>query len=551
MRKFWIKCIGFLMAGMCMSGCASADWEPQIIEEEIVIEGLNGEYEFLYLTDTHMIVQDEADSQQVKENAQARYEEFRNREGVPSAEQFGNWMAYANEEALDGVLLGGDIIDYPSEANIQHLKQNLDTLQMPYVYTLGNHDWTYPWEYMTLTGLETYLPMLDEFMEGNSAVHSRDYGEFVVVAVDNSGNQINDAAMAECERILEEGKPVILMLHVPIVTQSVLGRAKEVWSGGVVLGAGNYGGIYPNETSQKFMDMITAEDSPVAAVLAGHVHFYDKDYIDGPKKVLQIVGDGGFKGSAVRITVKGAEASSPELTSEEPTNVKVRLTKTKTDAQESLYRIEADLEKVQSDVFGQGIHDRIDKEWQEFQGLTEEQRLISSHMYGYCTASFGTWEEATEFLGFDIANPLEQMSDLMNADSAGIPLDSESLSGQGRHVEISWSGMQDHSIPFAYVDAGYLDGEIRVVLSARFYGGEENEYTTECVWPESISFENRTVTTKSGNTALVIVPKGTGEYASLDAYLVEGKVLYSLHLVGGVLYEKELEKTLEKVLEVF
>jgi len=400
MRKFWIKCIGFLLTGMCMSGCASADWEPQIIEEEIVIEGLNGEYEFLYLTDTHMIVQDKADSQQIKENAKVRYDEFRNSEGVPSAEQFDEWMNYANEEGLDGVLLGGDIIDYPSEANIQHLKKNLDVLQMPYVYTLGNHDWTYPWEYMTLKGLETYLPMLDEFVEGNSAVHSRDYGEFVVVAVDNSSNQINDGAMAECERIFSEGKPVILMLHVPIMTQSVLGKAKEVWNGGVVLGAGNYGGIYPNETSQKFIDMITAEDSPVAAVLAGHVHFFDKDYIDGPKKVLQIVGDGGFRGSAVRIKVKGAKFVSAS-------HSKVRLTATQTDARESLYRIEADLEKVQSDAFGQGIHDRIDKEWQEFQGLTEEQRLISSRMYGHCTASFGTWEEATEFLGFDIENPLK------------------------------------------------------------------------------------------------------------------------------------------------
>lgn len=307
MKKFWIKYAGFLLAGACLSGCASSDWEPQIIEEEIIIEGLGGEYEFLYLTDTHMIVQDEEDSQQIKDNAKVRYEEFHNGEGVPSAEQFDEWMSLANEEELDGVLLGGDIIDYPSEANIQHLRENLDTLQMPYVYTLGNHDWTYPWEYMTMTGLETYLPMLDEFVEGNSAVHSRDYGEFVVVAVDNSSNQINDAALEECERIFAEGKPVILMLHVPIATQSVLGRAKEVWSGGVVLGAGNYGGIYPNETSQKFMDMITAEDSPVAAVLAGHVHFYDKDYIDGPKRVLQIVGDGGFKGSAVWITVRGAE----------------------------------------------------------------------------------------------------------------------------------------------------------------------------------------------------------------------------------------------------
>lgn len=551
MRKFLVSCVSLVLISVCLSGCADTDWEPQIIEEEIVIEGLSGEYEFLYLTDTHMIVSDKADSQQVKENAEARYNEFRSSEGVPSAEQFDEWMAYANEEELDGVLLGGDIIDYPSEANIQHMKNNLDTLEMPYIYTLGNHDWTYPWEYMTLTGAETYLPMLEEFVDGNSAVHSRDYGEFVVVAVDNSSNQINDAAMAECERIFSEGKPVIILLHVPIVTQSVLGRAKEVWSGGVVLGAGNYGGIYPNETSQKFMDMITAEDSPVEAVLAGHVHFYDKDYIDGPKKVLQIVGDGGYKGSAVRIKVRGAELTSAESTSVEPTNVKVRLTETKTDAQESEYRIEADLEKVDSDAFGQGIHDEIDREWQEFHNLTEEQRWATSHMYGHCSVSFETWEEAIEFLGIDVSNPLEAVKDMTVADSSAIPLDSEGLAGQGRHVQINWYSMEDHSIPYAHIDAGYLNGDIRVALTAMIYGEDEGEYTTGVAWAESVAFENKMLPMKNGNTALVIMPKGTGEYASMDAYFVQDNVLYSLHLVSGVLQEKELEKTLEKVLEAF
>ncbi len=306
MRRLLAGGICILLAGCLLCGCGKKEWELQIIEEEIVIDGLEGEYELLFLTDTHMIVEDEADSKQVKEYAQPRYAEFQNSAGVAAAEQFETWIEYANTEALDGVLFGGDIIDYPSEANLVHLEENLETLQMPYLYTMGNHDWTYPWEYMTETSRETYLPMLKERLRGESSVEALDFEEFVVIAVDNSTNQISEESLAECEKILAEGKPAIIVMHVPLITQSVLTKAKEAWGESrVVLGAGNYGGIYPDETSQQFMSLITAKDSPVVAVLAGHVHFYDKDYIDGEKRVLQIVGDGGFKGSAVHITVRG------------------------------------------------------------------------------------------------------------------------------------------------------------------------------------------------------------------------------------------------------
>lgn len=42
------------------------------------------------------------------------------------------------------------------------------------------------------------------------------------------------------------------------------GRAK-LWGEGCL--------YQPNETTQKFLDMVLVEDSPVAAVFAGHLHF--------------------------------------------------------------------------------------------------------------------------------------------------------------------------------------------------------------------------------------------------------------------------------------
>lgn len=283
----------------------ATEWDMHTADETVYIPGLKRTYHFLFLTDMHMVVPDEEDSHQVESYADLRYDEFKNEEDVASSEQFGAWVEYANSGQVDAFLLGGDIIDYPSDANVEHLETNLEKLNMPYLYALGNHDWTFPWEYMTQHGEETYLPMLEPYMQSDSAIHRLEFEDLILVAVDNSANQIAPEALDEYRAILQEGKPVIVMLHVPVLTQSVLTKAKEAWDSAVVLGGGNYGGIYPNGDSAEFLEMTTSEDSPVVAILAGHVHFYDKDRVN--EKIVQLVGDAGYKGEALLLTVTGGK----------------------------------------------------------------------------------------------------------------------------------------------------------------------------------------------------------------------------------------------------
>lgn len=300
---------------LCVAGCLTfcgceADNTPagrkmQVTEESIEMSGVSGEYDILFLTDAHVVIEDGRDSGQVKQRRQARCREFCNAEGVPAAEQFENWINYANEQDVDAVFFGGDIIDYPTAGNLEFLRTQLERLEMPYLYTLGNHDWTFPWEYMTEEGEKTYLPLLEPYMSGDTVLHTWETEDLLVIAVDDSSGQINGEALEEYRELLETDKPVILLVHVPFMTQSVLSKAKETWSSSVVLGGGSYGGIYPDEDSGEFIELTTAGDSPVELVLAGHVHFYDKDYIVGDKRVLQLVGDAGFHGSALRLRITG------------------------------------------------------------------------------------------------------------------------------------------------------------------------------------------------------------------------------------------------------
>lgn len=297
------------MAALCWSmaaGCSDkqTEWEKHIVEETIVVEGIEEEYTLLFLTDTHVVVSDpEASDQQAKYETQ-RAGLFVNAEGIPSAEQFSDWVRYANELQVDAVLLGGDIIDTPSDANLQWLKMQLSQLNMPYLYVNGNHDWTYPWEYMSDFGRETYLPLLEPFMQGNTAIQSLALGELMIVGVDDSTNQVDTGALPEYEQLLAQGKPTIVMCHVPFMTQTALSRSKEIWCNAVVIGKDD-DAILPNEYTTRLLELTTDTESPAVLLLSGHVHFYDSGVIGEGNGLLQLIGGAGYKGNAILIHVVG------------------------------------------------------------------------------------------------------------------------------------------------------------------------------------------------------------------------------------------------------
>lgn len=300
-----ILCI-FLVPSLC--GCASAQPLAEIDASNIdtctlTIPGLSRDYDLLFLTDTHIVIPDESADNEIRNYSEERLAHFTGEGGLISSEFFTAWIEYANQTKPDALLLGGDIIDSPSASNVKYLSSALDTLNVPYLYTLGNHDWTFPWDYMTESGTAEYLPLLAPYMETNTAIHTLELDDFILVAVDNSNNQIHPDALEEYRQILSRKKPVLLLLHVPFYTEELLARTSAVWPNGVVLGGGIHGGIYPNDVSAQFMSLTTAADSPVVAVLAGHVHLSDESVIDGEKDIPQIVGDAGYKGKGTLIHI--------------------------------------------------------------------------------------------------------------------------------------------------------------------------------------------------------------------------------------------------------
>ena len=264
-------------------------------ETKVHIPELASDYEIWFLSDTHIIVEDGSEDEQILAYAEERKPGFENESGYSSAVIFSQFIDKANEQKPDLVLLGGDIIDFPSEANVAFLTSELGRLEVPYMMTYGNHDWTFPWEYMTETGWNTYRPMLEEVMTDDCL----ELEDLVVVAVDNSSNQADAASLITLKQAYELNKPILVLSHVPLSTEALIARAKEDWGSPVTLGMQVHGGIAPNEASTELWNMTHEEESLIKAVLAGHVHFAYEEALD--EATVEIITDAGFKGKATKI----------------------------------------------------------------------------------------------------------------------------------------------------------------------------------------------------------------------------------------------------------
>lgn len=329
-NRNWKLFLGCLFSLFFLTGCDAESKLPQIISEteetdsssdtleeaaikeplpfhilpkKLTVPGLQKEYTFLFLSDTHVIELNGTESDKVMENALPRIELFKDIAGISSAERFPEWIDYANEKEVDMVLFGGDIIDFPSEGNLKLLKENTDKLSMPFVFTLGNHDWTYPWDYMTVEGRNTYRPLFHDLTDGNPAASVTEYEELVILSVDNSSNQLDAAALAVTDEALSLNKPVLVIAHVPFSTESLLKKAHGIWNSPVSIGMADEGGIFPDANTLAFQKKILAANSPVFCILSGHVHFSDESALTD--SVVQIVNGTGYTGEGVLLQISG------------------------------------------------------------------------------------------------------------------------------------------------------------------------------------------------------------------------------------------------------
>ena len=227
----------------------------------------------------------------------------------------------------------------------------------------------------------------------------------------------------------------------------------------------------------------------------------------------------------------------------------VEVVETHTGAEDSFYRIKADMKPVEQTDFSEKMQQEILAEWERYQSLSAEERMMSSHLWGTCGEKLDEWTDCEDLLGFSVENPLEDAVWLEKANYFAMALNAESLSAENRnHIALYWSGEANGEIRQADIQTGYLDGENRISLMATAVTAEE--YETEAAWAEEVTFAYEILEMAEGEV-LLVTPENSGEYDLAEAYFVQGNILYHISVTGEEGQDADVRETMEKVLKEF
>lgn len=262
----------------------------RINRKELTISGLQKSYRFLQIADTHV----------------GRAGLTRN--GITSAERLEELIRCADRAKLSGVLLTGDILDDPSEENLEFLETLLNSLSVPWMYVPGNHDWSYPENYHTAYAIKELRPLLRPFCCDPEQLQIKRIGELIFVGTDNSMDMYPRGTAKQLQKILRnnEENPVIFLQHIPFACGTLAEASMQRWGMDLTLGNNlpEQGGCRESfeDGREVIREMITGANT-VKAVLCGHVHVDHKDMLSG--KIPQYVAPEGCFGEAALLEIHG------------------------------------------------------------------------------------------------------------------------------------------------------------------------------------------------------------------------------------------------------
>lgn len=225
--------------------------------------------------DSHLALHDERD------DAHADfYARMARCPGDPQA--FVKTLEKAKKANADLVLLVGDIISFPTLANVEFIRKSLDESGVRWAYVAGNHDWHFegtPGTDEAQRALWISKRLSSLYPKGADPLcYSCVVKGVRFVMIDDSDYLITPSQLAFWQAEVEKGDPTVLVMHIPIWTKG--------WRESATLGHPSWGAAIDRywqiERRQRWPEKATPETfafvesvrrTPnLLGVLTGHIH---------------------------------------------------------------------------------------------------------------------------------------------------------------------------------------------------------------------------------------------------------------------------------------
>ena len=239
-------------------------------EVNIDIAEVTRPYKLVFVNDLHMQINNDEIASDEKDFMSARVKEF-SYDGSSTYEKWQTLPDSLEKLNADLYVFGGDILDFCSKENMSELEKGLGRLNKPVLYVRSDHDVEPYWlESMSATECMVRQSEIAKFDD----IITFDFGEFIVLGINLSQNNISDDALARIKEVFSDNRPIVIVTHIPIdqkdedelafFSESVRDGRRLYWGYGAEK--------EPNSNTREFIDMIYADDTPVKAVLGAHIH---------------------------------------------------------------------------------------------------------------------------------------------------------------------------------------------------------------------------------------------------------------------------------------
>jgi len=251
------------------------DYDFIVEEVTVPIKRIDREYTFVWVSDLHMITDHEpgkgADAGYM-DAIKERYDELPvDKNGVHAEDIWPEIVKYINYVNPDGVIFGGDMIDYCSESNIEALKEGMEQIKVPILYIRADHDMAI--KYGGSSFSERDSQKLHEELDGNDSKEKCwRFPKFTLAGVDNSNKDMSQKTMWMLEDEFNDCYSVVVATHVPYASQvddSLKEMSMKVRNTEYYWGGEKY---KPNVYTEEYLNMVYRDNSKVAEVLGGHIH---------------------------------------------------------------------------------------------------------------------------------------------------------------------------------------------------------------------------------------------------------------------------------------